>query len=97
MAGTAYYRGGTSLIPNPGEVRINQATGLLQPTHGISVYDRPDGLERFGGAYRVTNVPETLRIIQRGRDLHHHEIVPAAPMSLPAYEAALSQIVLVPV
>ncbi len=50
-----YYRGGNSLKPLPGEVKIDPVTGLLKTTHGLSVWDRPDGLERFGGAYRVTN------------------------------------------
>jgi hypothetical protein len=31
--------------------------------------------------YRVTNLPEELTIIQRGRDPTHFEIVPAYPMA----------------
>jgi hypothetical protein len=89
-----YYRGGSSLLARPGEVRSDPATGLLRTTHGISVFDRPDNLDRFGGAYEVMTVPDTLRIIQRGRDPHHFEIVPAVPMSLAEYEKALQQIVL---
>jgi len=69
----------------------------LQPTQGVSVWDRPDGLERFGGAYRVTALPDTLMVIQRGRNPHHYEIVPATPMTLAECEAELSQIVLIPV
>jgi hypothetical protein len=89
-----YYRGGNSLRPRQGEVRVDPATGLLRTTHGISVFDRPDNLDRFGGAYDVVTVPDTLRIIQRGRDPHHFEIVPAVPMSLTEYERALQQVVL---
>lgn len=89
-----YYRGGSSLQPRRGEVRIDPATGLLRTTHGISAFDRPDNLDRFSGAYELMTVPDTLRIIQRGRDPHHFEIVPAAPMSLDEYEKALQQIVL---
>jgi hypothetical protein len=89
-----FYRGGSSLRPRPGEVRIDPATGLLRTTHGISVFDRPDNLDRFGGAYEVMTVPDNLRIIQRGRDPHHFEIVPAVPMSFAEYETALQQIVL---
>jgi len=92
-----FYRGGNSLQPRPHEVRIDPTTGLLLPTHGVSVFDRPDSLEHFGGAYRVPGVPVELRIIQRGRDPHHHEIVPARPLTLAEYERALQQIVLVPV
>jgi hypothetical protein len=97
MAEGNFYRGGTNLRPKPFEVKMDPASGLVQPTHGISVFSRPDDLERFGGAYRVTNLPEELTIIQRGRDPTHFEIVPAYPMALAEYEMALSKIVLVPV
>jgi hypothetical protein len=92
-----YYRGGNSLKPRPREIRIDRATGLVKPTRGVSVYDRPDNLERFGGAHRVTNVPENLRIVQVGPDPTHFEIVPAHPMPLAEYEAVLDKIILVPV
>ena len=94
--GEAYYRGGTSLKPRPFEVKFDPITGLLQPTHGISVFNRPDHLDRFGGAYRVTGVPEDLKIIPRGRDPSPLEVVPARPMTLAEYEAALGKIGLVP-
>lgn len=89
-----FYRGGSSLRPRPSEVRIDPVTGLVQTTHGISVFDRPDNLERFGGAHEVVSVPDKLRIIQRGRDPHHFEIVPAVPIPPAEYEAVLQQIVL---
>lgn len=92
-----YYRGGNSLTPRPQDVRIDATTGLLLTTHGVSVFDRPDGLEHFGGAFRVTAVPATLAIIQRGRNSHHFEIVPAQAMTMAEYENALNQIVLTPV
>jgi hypothetical protein len=97
MAESNFYRGGTNLRPRPFEIRIDPTSGLVLPTHGISVFSRPDNLEQFGGAHQVTNLPEELAIIQRGRDPTHFEIVPAYPMALAAYQAALSQIVLVPV
>lgn len=97
MAGPAFDRGGKSLKPSPGEVRIDPATGLVRTTHGVSVFDRPEGLEKFGGAHEVTQLPDTLRIVQRGRDSHHHEIVAATPMTQDEYEAELAKIVLVPI
>jgi hypothetical protein len=97
MADAVFYRGGSSLTPRPGEVRIDPATGLVRTTHGISVFDRPDGLERFGGAHQVAQLPGTLRVVQRGRDPHHHEIVAAAPMTPDEFETELAKIVLVPV
>ena len=97
MADVHFYRGGNSLTPRSDEVKTDPATGLLRTTHGVSVFDRPDNLGRFGGAYRLTNLPGELQIVQRGRDPHHHEIVPARPMTMSEYEEALSRIVLVPV
>src|SRR5262245_3939752 len=97
MATTNYYRGGPSLKPKPREVKINRGTGLLTTKRGVSVYDRPENLQRFGGAYRVTNLPPELRIIQHGQDPHHFEIVPDHPMTMQDYEEALEKVVLVPV
>jgi hypothetical protein len=81
-----YFRGGTSLTPRSQDYRVDPVTGLLQPTRGVSVLDRPHGLDRFGGAFRVTAVPDTLRIIQRGLNQHHNEIVRERPMTLAEYE-----------
>jgi hypothetical protein len=94
MPANEYYRGGNSVQPKPSEVRFDPTTGLLKTTRGISVYDRPDNLDRFGGAHRVTNIPDSLRIIQHGRDPRHFEIVPARPMTLAEYEKALNELVL---
>jgi hypothetical protein len=92
-----YYRGGASLVPRAIDVIINPTTGMVAPARGVSVYDRPDGMERFGGAYEVGPIPDTLRIIQKGRDLHHHEIVPAYAMPFEVYQAELAKIPLTPV
>ena len=89
-----YYRGGSSLKPFPHEVRYNPTTGLLRTTHGVSIWDRQNGLERFGGAYKVKYLPPELAIIQRGRDPHHFEIVPAQEMTFVEYDLALSLVVL---
>jgi hypothetical protein len=91
-----FYRGGNSLKPRPIDVRIDPRTGLLSLTCGVSLSSVPDGLEKFGGPYRVENVPGDLRIIQRGRNPRHYVLAPTRAMTLAEYEAALSQIVLVP-
>jgi hypothetical protein len=75
---------------------MDPTTGLVLPQRGVSVFSRPDNLGRFGGAYRLTRVPESLRIIQQGRDATHYEIVPSSPMPMDEYEKALNGIVLVP-
>jgi hypothetical protein len=97
MSPIDYYRGGSSLKPRPIDVRIDPATGLLRPGRGVSVFSRPDGLDRFGGAHRVTQVPPELAIVQVGRNPTHFEIVPVRPMNLDEYEQALGKIVLVPI
>jgi hypothetical protein len=92
-----YFRGGNSLKPRARDVKIDKATALVQPLRGVSVYNRPDNLEKFGGAHRVTNVPAELQIVQRGQDPTHFEIVPVRPITWAEYEEALNKIVLVPV
>jgi hypothetical protein len=91
-----YYRGGTNLQARRREVRFDPTTGLVLPERGISVQSRPDGLERFGGAYRVTNLPPELRIVQRGLRPDHYEIIPAFPMSFDDYQSLLNRISLAP-
>ena len=73
----AFYRGGRIFEAKPNEVRIDLETNTVKPTHGISVYqDAADRVRRFGGAYKIVFLPDTLKFMQRGRDLSHHEIVP---------------------
>ena len=64
----------------PFEVKMDPASGLVQPTRGIAVFSRPDYLERFGSARRPAglNSPATrssagfvMREIQTG--LHKPE------------------------
>ena len=96
MASPEYYRGGSSLRVRDRDVRIDPDTALLKTDRGLSVRDRPDGLESFGGAYRVANLPPELHVVQIGRDPHHFEIAPARPMTRSEYETALAKISLVP-
>jgi hypothetical protein len=95
MNGGPYYRGGASLAPRPIDLRFIAGTGLLRTGRGVSVYDRPDGLARYGGAYEVTQIPPELHVVQIGRDPHHHEIAPVLPMIPAEYEWHLRRIVLV--
>src|SRR5437667_3789381 len=97
MADVESYRGGSSLTPKDKDVRTDRKTGLVLPRRGVSVRRMPDGLERFGGPYRVTNVPAELEVRQIGADLDHYEIIPVRPMTFGEYEELLGRIVLVPV
>ena len=76
-------------------MEIDRITGLVLPKRGISVVSRPDNLDRFGGPYRVTQLPVELKIIKRGLDTYHFEIVPVWPMTLQEYEQSLAKIVLI--
>ncbi|MEC4817064.1 MAG: hypothetical protein SAK29_27915 [Scytonema sp. PMC 1069.18] len=71
-----FYRGGNQFQAKPNEVKIDQYTGCVKPTNGISVHLDPNKIRRFGGAYKIIDLPDTLKIIQRGRDIEHYEIVP---------------------
>jgi hypothetical protein len=92
-----YYHGGNSLKPRRMDVKLDPATGLVKPERGVSISTSPDGLDRFGGAYVLGPIPPELQVIQIGRDPHHHEIVPVAPMPWDRYEELLGQIPLAPV
>jgi hypothetical protein len=71
-----FYRGGSQFIAKLNEVKIDPNTGFVKPTNGISVHRDPNKVRRFGGAYKIIFLPDTLRMIQRGRDPQHYEIVP---------------------
>lgn len=90
------YRGGLAVRFNSHEVKIDRMTGLLKPSHGISVDSDTDNVIRFGGAYKVISIPHGLTIIQRGQRETHFEIVPASPMSPAEFQALLDEIELEP-
>lgn len=73
---STFYRGGSSFEARPHEVRIDPQTNYVKPTHGISIHKDADCVKRFGGAYKIIFLPSTLKIVQKGRDQGHHEIVP---------------------
>ncbi|MBI2807874.1 MAG: hypothetical protein HYX68_23065 [Planctomycetes bacterium] len=87
-----YYRGGPTLAPRRIDVIINRKTGLVMPGRGVSIADRSDGLDRFGGAFEVGTIPNTLEIVGAGRNPHHFEIAPKQEMTFEQYEAELAKI-----
>jgi hypothetical protein len=82
--GPAFFRGAKpgevpSFAPKPGEFKVDPQTGLVRDTHGVSVYDNPGSVTSRGlDPYLVdsTSIPPELRVIQRGVDPFHYEIVP---------------------
>jgi hypothetical protein len=91
----ALYRGGSDLTPRLGiDLLLDPTSGLLRQDRGISLFDNPALIERFGGAYRVEFMPKGLRVAQRGRNLSHYELAPAEPMSFERCLELLAQVVL---
>jgi hypothetical protein len=86
-----------NFTPRANEVKIDSVTGLLKDSHGVSVYDNPNSVSN-GGRIPFTvdqsTISPLLKVIQRGTDLHHFEIVPASSgtLSFDAFARLLSQI-----
>jgi hypothetical protein len=92
---SALYRGGADLTPRLGlDVVADTMTGLLKTTRGISLFDDPVLVERFGGAYEIEFIPDGLQVLQRGRNPHHFELTPATPMTFERYNELLAQVIL---
>jgi hypothetical protein len=92
------YRGGDSLEARVGvDIQVDPVTGLVKPTHGLSLDLDADAMERFGGAFLVESVPRELKIIQRGRRMGHFEIVPRQAMTPERFQELAHQIRLTPV
>ncbi|MEV6383579.1 polymorphic toxin-type HINT domain-containing protein [Streptomyces sp. NPDC051773] len=98
---TEYYRGakggGPSFAPRPNDYKVDPATGFVKETHGVSLFNNPGSITSRGFESHGINpasMPDTLRVIQRGKDLRHYEIVPAPGSNLtPArYAEELSKI-----
>ena len=86
------YRGGNDFTAKSNEVKINPQTGNVKTSHGVSLDVNPEGLSKYGGAYRDETIPEGLSIIQRGSRAEHFEIVPAYEMPLVMFQELLNQI-----
>lgn len=86
----AFFRGAKageapSFVPKPGEFKMDPKTGLVKDTHGVSVFDNPLSVSSKGYIpHRVdqSSIPDSLRIIQRGSDPRHFEIVPVPGANL---------------
>jgi hypothetical protein len=88
------YRGGTDLTVRPGEIKIDRTTGLVLPTHGVSLDTDPSTLARFGVAKKVKSIPDELQIVQRGKRPTHFELVPKKPMTPQRFQELVHQVVL---
>ncbi len=96
-----FYRGSKagppSFAPRAGEYKVNPDTGFVKDTHGVSVFDNAGSVSKKGfepHGIDMDTVPDTLRVIQRGNDLRHFEIVPrpGANLTPERYADELSKI-----
>lgn len=87
------YRGGNDFTVKSSEVRIDDKTGKVKTTHGVSLNVDKDAVSGFGGIYKIESLPDGLKIIQRGTNPKHFEIVPVHEMTLEIYQELLYQIV----
>lgn len=100
--GPEFFRGAKhgdppSFLPRPNEFKVDPATGFARETHGVSVFDNPASVankELVPHRVNQGTIPDELRVIQRGRDPHHYEIVPrpGANLTPDQFIACLSRI-----
>ena len=68
-----------SFTPRPSEFKVDASTGLVKETHGVSVFNNAESVTSKGFVPHLidqNSIPGQLRIIQRGNDPLHFEIVP---------------------
>ena len=100
--GAVFFRGARAgerptFVPRENEFRVDRETGLVRPTHGVSVFDNPQSvISRGFEPHEIdpATIPDNLTFIQRGEDLAHYEIVPrpGANLTPERYICALGQI-----
>lgn len=69
----------TGCCPSPNRFKVDPDTGFVRDTHGVSVFDNPGNVSRrrfTPHEVDQSTIPSQLRIIQRGHDPSHYEIVP---------------------
>ncbi|HYD78256.1 MAG TPA: RHS repeat-associated core domain-containing protein, partial [Paucimonas sp.] len=88
--GINFFRGAKpgaapSFVPRENDFKVDPMTGFVKDTHGVSVFDNAASVSSKGFVPHqvdLNSVPDSLRIIQRGADPHHFEIVPQVGANL---------------
>ncbi len=89
------YRGGDDLNLKPGEFKVSTSTEAKYPVRGLSLTLDKDKAEGFGGAFRIVEIPEGLKMIHTPSksDPSHYDIIPVDPKTTqPKYQELLNQI-----
>jgi len=86
-----------SFLPKPNDYKVDAETGFVKESHGVSVFDNSGSVTSKGfipHQIDESSFPDTLRVIQRGKDPRHFEIVPApgANLTPERYAEELSKI-----
>ncbi len=102
LSGGTYYRGSKAGQPvtftaKPNEFKVDPKTGIVKPTHGVSLFDNEQSIAGKGfepNEVDPESVPDTLQIKQRGNDPKHFEIMPAdeAKLTPEQYQNELSKL-----
>ncbi|MEO7596093.1 MAG: RHS repeat-associated core domain-containing protein, partial [Byssovorax sp.] len=86
------FRGGYSLDVHKGEYKPRKEAGDLTG-RGISTWNTPEKVEKFGGAFKVVSVPDSLEVAQRGNNKDHYEIIAKKPgMTEEEYKNAVKEV-----
>ena len=93
--GGEFYRGGNDFTAIEGDYKLT-SDGLVKSTHGVSVNTDPMAVSKFGTPHKIVDIPDGLKIIQRGLNPLHYERVPSSPMTIIEYQTLLSKIIAVP-
>jgi hypothetical protein len=87
------FRGGSTFEAELHHLKINKKTGQVQPTHGLSLdISATSKNVASRGAHQIKSIPSELKIIQRGGNINHFEVVPRAPMTVERFQGLLRQI-----
>lgn len=87
-----YYRGGDSFKARELDVKMTEGQ-IVQPTRGVSLNTDKSQLSRFSKISQVDSIPDSLRIIQRGENPTHYEIIPKFSMTFEKFNEELSKII----
>lgn len=97
--GKPIFRGGDNLEPRLGVDVKPAKDGLIHPlgsngkAQGLSLNLNPKDqfIQKYGGAYPVTSIPEGLQVVQSGKP-GHYVVAPAKPMPFDQYKQLCSQV-----
>lgn len=87
-----YYRGGDSFKARELDVKMTKGQ-IVQPARGVSLNTDKSQLSRFSKISQVDSIPDSLRIVQRGKSPTHYEIIPKFSMTFEKFNEELSKII----